>query len=255
MTSLRTLVVDDEEDGRSTLRNFLLKYCPGIGPIAEAASVREAVQQIGLTAPDLVFLDVNMPQENGLDLFRYIPEPGFQTIFVTAHDAYALQAIKQHALDYLLKPINIDELVAAVAHAQRVLTKAAPVAQQPGDLLQFLLRTKALEKLALPVLDGFVYVALADVIRCEADGNYTVFHFTNRGKLTVCRTLGSYESLLKEAGFLRVHHHHLINGAHIARYQRGRGGIVTMSDKSEVLVSQRRRDEFLRWVEGFGAPL
>lgn len=248
MDKLRTLIIDDEEIGRSTLKHFLAKYCPEAGLIEEAASVAEAVARIEANYPSLVFLDINMPGENGLSLFNRIPAPRFHTIFVTASDEYALQAIKHHALDYILKPISINELIDAVKRAKSLLD-AAETTQQIAALMQSVQQAKKQpDKLALPVMEGFVYVQLSDVVRCEAEGNYTYFHFANRGKLLVCRTLGSYEELLKDNGFIRVHHHHLINKAHIEKYQRGRGGIVVMSDKAEVIVSQRKKDEFLRHI-------
>lgn len=255
MNSITTLIVDDEEDGRSSLRCLLERYCPGVSVVAEAASVSEAIDEIGALRPKLVFLDVNMPFENGFSLFSKIPEPTFKTIFVTAYDSYALQAIKHHALDYLLKPIDIDELVAAVQHAARSLAERTPGGAAPEEpvsrLLQELPRNRGAEKVSLAVADGFLYVLPASIIRCEANGNYTHFYFAGKPPLLVCRALGYYEALLEPFGFIRVHHHHLINPAHVERYQRGRGGMVVMSDGSELGISQRKKDDFLglmgRW--------
>jgi two-component system LytT family response regulator len=249
MNKLTALIVDDEEDGRDTLRNFLQRYCPEVTSVAEASSVQEAITRIGEHQPTLVFLDINMPHENGFELFRSIPEPHFHTVFVTAHDEYALQAIKHHALDYILKPINIEELIAAVDRA-KMLAGKQQTAIDFGSLSHLMQAPSSRERLALPILDGFIYVLLNDVVRCEAEGNYSTFYFTNGRKLLVCRTLGFYEEMLKETGFMRVHHHHLINVAHVDKYQRGRGGIITMSDGTEVAVSQRKKDDFLRMIGG-----
>jgi two-component system LytT family response regulator len=245
MNRLSVIIIDDEMAGRKTLRVFLERYCPEVEVIAEADSVKDAIDKIRSLRPQLIFLDINMPEENGLALFRHFQKNEFYTIFVTAHDEYALQAIKHQALDYILKPISIDELVAAVDRAKALVAnqQARPeVSELPAPVE----KNPISDKLALPILDGFVYVAIGDIIRCEAEGNYTRFVLSNGKKLLVSKTLGTYESRLKSSGFVRVHHHHLINIAHIEKYQRGRGGIVVMSDKSEVTVSQRRKDELLK---------
>ncbi len=257
MHKLTAIIVDDEADGRSTLSSYLEQYCPEATVVAEADSVHEAALAIRTFNPDLVFLDINMPYENGFSLFEKIPQPDFHTVFVTAYDAYALQAIKQHALDYILKPINIDELITAVQQAMSWSEKTASGSDrrdgQEADISQLLLsmqrQSKGIEKIALPVLDGFIYVESADIIRCEAEGSYTHFYFANRPRLLVCRMLGYYEELLQSQGFIRVHHHHLINIAHVQQYHKGRGGVITMSDKSDVGVSQRRKDDFLKIME------
>ena len=245
MNNLTAIIVDDEQDGRQALSNFLLKYCPDVTLLGTAGSVSDAIVLIRATQPKLVFLDINMPHQNGFDLFRHFLEPAFQTIFVTAYDEYALKAIKHQALDYILKPINIDELINAVARARAKNDPHKTNENTQGLLHGFPEKT---DRIALPVLDGFLYVPVHEIIRCEAESNYTSFHFTNRSKLLVSRTLGSFEAQLKPHGFIRVHHHHLINLRHVEKYQRGRGGIVFMSDKKEVLVSQRKRDEFLQLI-------
>lgn len=242
---LKTLIVDDEEDSRTSLKNFLTKYCPTVHIIGTAASVQEALMIIRNDQPDLVFLDINMPHENGFELFRELPDPDFYTVFVTAYEEYALKAIKHHALDYILKPINIVELIKTVNRADKLFDKHV-VNRQINNLLQSVQRPQAPEKISIPLGDGFLYVPVQDIIRCEAESSYTVFYFTNRNKVVVTRTLGSYEMLLRPYGFIRVHSQHLINIHHIEKYQRSRGGAVLMSDKKEVIVSQRKREEFLR---------
>ncbi len=245
---LTTILVDDEEDSRITLRNFLGRYCPDVTVLGEAGSVSEAVELIRELKPTLVFLDINMPQENGFMLFEHIPEPDFYVVFITAYDEYALKAIKHSALDYILKPINIKELMLAVSRAQSLHQKQ-DMQSQLASLMQAIPRNNNnLEKLMLPLSDGFVYVPVQEIIRCEASGNYTVFYFTSRSKMVVCNTLGYYEEVLAGYGFIRVHHQHLINQHHVERYQRGRGGTVVMCDQKEVAVSQRKRDEFLRMM-------
>lgn len=245
---LTTLIVDDEPDGISTLRNFLAKYCPGVTVLGEASSVDDAITKINTLHPQLVFLDINMPGASGFEVFDTIKDPDFQVVFVTASDDHALQAFKHHAVNYILKPVNIDELVDTVNRVRK-LVAAEAAGTDSGPFSQPVARTTLPNKITLPVLDGLVYVEIDQIIRCEAEGNYTIFHFANRPKMLVSRTLGSYEKLLLPHGFFRIHHHHLINLAHLEKYQRGRGGLVIMSDKKSIAVSHRKRDEFLKLID------
>jgi len=248
--TLTTLIVDDEKGSRQTLRHFLDRYCPVIEVMGEADSVEAAVLEIERYNPMLLFLDINMPKENGFALFQKIPQPEFQTIFVTAYDSYALQAIRQHALDYILKPLNVRSLSAAVDRAYQYCMQRH-LAGHLGQLLSSMEPSSTSKtKIDLPTANGFIYVAVATIIRCEGSDNYTIFHFTDRKPVTVCRTLGSYELILKDHGFIRVHQQHLINPDHLLQYRQGRGGTVLMSDNSEVSVSQRKREEFLQSVRG-----
>ena len=250
---LTTLIVDDEEGSRKTLRHFLERYCPAVQVIGEADSVAAAVSEIGQHNPALLFLDINMPHENGFALFQHLPKPSFRTIFVTAYDHYALQAIRQQALDYILKPLNVKSLSEAVERAHQYCMQQQ-LAGRVGDLLSSLQPGPApKEKIDLPTTNGFIYVSIAGIIRCEALDNYTLFHFTDRKPVIVCRTLGTYETLLRDNGFIRVHHQHLINPDHLLQYQHGRGGTILMSDQVEVTVSQRKREEFLKSIRNRAA--
>lgn len=239
------MIVDDEYGSRRTLHNFLMKYCPDVEVVAEAASVEEAVLAVKRTSPALVFLDINMPDEDGFELFNKIPKQDFYTVFVTAYDEYSLKAFKHHAVDYILKPIDINELTETVGRIKK-MQENKEGAYQLKSLLQAGQKAFISGRIALPVSDGFVYVQVSEIIRCEAEGNYTNMYFADQHKILVCRTLGTYEDLLKEQGFARVHHKHLINLRYVERYQRGRGGIVFMSDKKQIDVSQRKKDEFLK---------
>lgn len=245
---MTTLIVDDEKGSRDILRHFLDRYCPNIQVVSEADSVDSAVNEIGQHHPMLVFLDINMPKDNGFTLFNKIPKPSFQTIFLTAHDNYALQAIRQHALDYILKPLNVSDLSTAVERAQQHFSQQQ-MAQRIGNLLSSLEQPMAVgSKIDLPTATGFIYVPISSIIRCEGSDNYTHFYFTDRKPITVCRTLGSYEIFLQNHGFVRVHHQHLINPEHMIQYTHGRGGTIVMSDNSEINVSQRKREQFLQAV-------
>lgn len=252
MDKKNTIIIDDESDGRNTLKYFLNKYCPYIEVAGEAESIDEGVVQINNLAPQLVFLDINMPDEDGFTLFSRIPDPSFYIIFVTAYDEFALKAIKHRAFDYILKPINIDELIAAVHKVKKDIGHRNENSSSPSHaaLSKIILD----DKLALPIADGLVYVNIQTIIRCEAEANYTAFYFTNRPKILVSRTLGTYEEYLKPYGFIRVHHSHLVNKLFVEKYLRGRGGIIIMSDKKEIVVAQRKKADLLKFFGNLFPP-
>jgi two-component system LytT family response regulator len=249
MNSIAAIIVDDEQESRNTLRSFLQKYCPEVFLAAEAASVQEAVQKIREHRPQLVFLDISMPLENGFLLFDQFPDPPFYTVFVTAYDNYALEAIKRHALDYLLKPVSIDELIKAVATVRQRINDRTAV-QRMQDMLYAIHDTNR-RRIALPITEGQMYVNVADIVHCESEINYTRFHFADGKKMLVCQTLGTYEQLLKEYGFVRVHNRHLININFVEKYHRGRGGIVYLRNNVAIEVSQRKKEEFLKMMKQY----
>ncbi|WP_118976062.1 LytR/AlgR family response regulator transcription factor [Taibaiella koreensis] len=251
MNKISTVIIDDEYESRKILQRFLVKYCPDIKVVAEASCIDEAIVSIRDTAPELVFLDINMPRENGFQLFNKLSGIDFYTVFVTAYDSYALQAFRHHALDYLLKPIDIDQLIVTVNRVKQ-LRDDKQQAQQLKGFFESFRRLPELPKIALPVLEGFIYVHTADIVRCEANSNYTYVYLTGGKKVVVSKTLAVYEELLKDHGFARVHHQHLINLKYVEKYVRGRGGLVIMSDKKEIQVSSRKKEEFLRLIGGMG---
>ena len=248
MNKLTTVIVDDEPDSISTLQNFLTRYCSNVQVLGTASSVDDAQKKLSLYNPQLVFLDINMPGGGGFELLKRIGNADFQVVFVTAYDNFALEAFKHHALNYLLKPVNIDDLIESVQRAEKSIHSAHrddSIAQS----IQSLAINALPNKIALPSLNGLAYIEIASIIRCEAKSNYTIFHFINRPKMVVSRTLGTFEMQLSLHGFFRIHNQHLINLAHLDYYQRGRGGTVVMSDKKEITVAQRKRDEFLKLLE------
>lgn len=245
MNKIKAVVVDDEYECRQTLVNFLTRYCPEVSVAGEGGSVAEAVVAIETLQPDILFLDINMPEENGFQLFSKLKNKDFYTVFVTAYDQYALQAFKHHAVDYLLKPINIHELIATVNRVGQLARNKNQV-QQLSALISAFKHPAASNKIALPVLDGLIYVRTEDIVRCEASSNYTYIHFEDGKKIVASRTLGVYEEILKDKGFVRIHHQHLINLRHLEKYVRGRGGTALMSDGKEIQVSQRKKEEFIK---------
>ncbi|BFO67259.1 response regulator transcription factor [Chryseobacterium sp. S0630] len=248
MSKIKSIVVDDEQESRETLLRFLSKYCPDIEIIGEADSVNEAVEVIIEKSPELVFLDVNMPVENGFKLFEKISDINFYTVFVTAYDQYAVQAFKHHAVDYLLKPIVIHELIITVNRVAKLLEDKNKI-QQLSALLHHIKIPVEQSKIALPTMEGLVYVHTMDIVRLQADDNYTSIFFKGGKRMMISHTLAYFEETLKDQGFVRIHHQHLINLQHVEKYIRGRGGYIIMSDETSLQVSQRKKDEFLRIIK------
>lgn len=250
---LKTLIVEDEARGRNALK-AMLNDIPRINLIGESPDVEDAILKIQLHNPDLVLLDIEMPYKNGFDLLAALPNRTFDVIFTTAYDSYAIKAIKFSAIDYLLKPIDPEELIIAI---NKTAEKRKKIQHQPQLQINNLLENlKAINKqnfkLSLPTSDGAIYVPIDEIIRCESDTNYTNFYFKNEERPTiVSKTLKEYEELLTDFGFCRVHHSHLVNLKFIKKYIKGEGGTVVMADDTEVEVSRRKKEIFQKSLEKF----
>lgn len=247
---LRTLIIDDENDAREKIAFLLKRYCTDtIEVLAECADGEEALAAIEKHKPDLLFLDVEMPRMTGFDLLRKVGRPTFEVIFTTAYDHYAIKAIKFSAIDYLLKPIDIDQIKEAITRVQQKRAQG-PSGERVEQLMENTRQGGAINSLSIPGRDGFVMVKLEEIIWCEAVNYYTVFHLTNKRELIATRTLKDFEEMLDASGFVRIHHSHLINLAHLARYIKGAGGQVVMSDGRTLDVSRRKKDELMGRIEG-----
>ena len=247
-THIRAIIVDDEERHHETLRKMLNTFCPHVEISDDAYSVKEALEKIDLKTPQLVFLDIEMPGGNGFTLFDHFEEPPFEVIFTTAHDLYAINAIKYAALDYLMKPVNIRELQEAVARAAKVIGRRGDeLSNQKINVLKSNLKLddKRFTKIALPSSDGIDFIEAETIIRAEAERSYSNFYLENGKKILVSKPLKDYEELLEQCNFFRVHKSHMINLAHIEKYVKGKGGYVIMKDGSHVDVSVRKKDELL----------
>lgn len=242
---VRALIIDDEPRNVRILKNLLEEFCPEVAIEGEAGDVNTAFTAIRHYKPDLVFLDIEMPYGNAFDLLDKLMPIDFEVIFITAFDTYTLKAFKYSALDYLLKPVDIQDLKAAVKRAvERMAGKNINL--QLANLLGNLKNTQpSLQKIALPAIDGIMFVNVTEIIRFEANGSYTDVHIDTVEKITVSKNIKEYEDILPPSIFCRVHNSHIINLNRVKKYHKGRGGYLVMDDGTSIEVSIRRRDEFL----------
>jgi two-component system LytT family response regulator len=240
---IRAIVIDDEQESRNTVINILDNFCKNVHVIAQAENVKEGKETIEKEKPDVVFLDIQMPDGTGFDLLEKLTEVNFQVIFVTAYDQYALKAIKFSAIDYLLKPVDPQQLIDAVEKLKTSETDFGLISKQISTLLK---NKNGFERITLPTFEGLRFIILNDIIRCEADNNYTNFYLNSGEKVLVTKTLKEYDESLSEEDFIRVHQSHLVNSKYIDRYMKGDGGTIIMTDGSHVEVSRRRKEEFLK---------
>lgn len=248
---MRAVIIDDEEKSLRTLGSLVHRYAPEIEIIGEAGSAQRAIEVIRETDPDLVFLDILMPDGTGFDVLEQFPERNFKFIFVTAFDEHSLRAFRYGALHYLLKPVNFHDLKAAVARAgngqAHTIAESAPQLKTARGAYN----NNVPQNIVLSSVEGFSVVRVRDIVRCEADANYTRVYFSQDKPFLASKGLGHFEELLADAGFVRVHHKHLINLSCVKRYLKGRGGYVEMSDGQQIEVSVRKKDEFLSALSGF----
>lgn len=247
---MKAIVVDDEPDGIRTLQKMLTMHCPHVQVAATCPSATAAKQQIAEHSPDVIFLDIQMPGKSGLDLLTELSEKEFEVIFVTAHNEYMLQALQYSAADYLLKPVDEDRLIEAVQRVEKRLE--ADKKEERNKVLVHNLGqagNPAEMRLCLPTLKGFIVLKLDEIIYCEAERSYTIFHLEGNKTVTVSKPLLEYDQILKDTAFLRIHKSFLVNLHHVKEYQRGEGGLVIMSDNAEIEVSRRKKDQFLMKIK------
>jgi two-component system LytT family response regulator len=221
-------------------------YCPEVEVIGTADGVETALNVIQMGRPDLVFLDIEMTHGNAFDLLNQLQPITFQIIFVTAFDNYAIRAFKYSALDYLLKPVDIDDLREAVKRAATKVQGKNFLDQMETLLYNMETFQLSQQKMAVPTLTGLVFIPIKDILRFEANGSYTTIYLTSKEEIIATRNIKEYEDLLPAAIFCRVHNSHIINLHRIQKYHKGRGGYVIMEDGSNIEVASRRREEFLR---------
>jgi two-component system, LytTR family, response regulator len=243
---MKAILIDDEPDGIRTLQKLLNRHCPQVEVIATCSNAAAAKEQISNLQPEVIFLDIQMPGKSGLDLLAELPSKNFEVVFVTAYNEYMLQALQFSAADYLLKPVDEDRLIEAVSRVSKRLEDDRKE-EHNSTLLHNLAKAGHPNemRLCLPTFKGFTILKLEEIIYCEAERSYTVFHLEDKKTITVSKPLTDYDHLLKDTLFFRVHKSFLVNLYHVKEYQRGEGGLVVMSNGAEIEVSRRRKDEFL----------
>src|SRR5688572_6797954 len=215
---IKAVIVDDEKDSRQILANYLNKYCPDVTVCGFGESVSTGLDAIKKHQPDIVFLDIEMPYGNGFDLLEKCTDFTFETVFVTAFDNYAIQALNQSAAYYLLKPIDIDELIKAVEKIKKERAAENPVTH--AKVLLNNIRQEGHQKIMLPTLEGFEIVPISTILYGEADDNFTKFYLESGPPLMICRTLKYFEDVLGTHKFFRIHRSFLINPEHVVRYSK-----------------------------------
>src|SRR6187551_2772957 len=244
---LKSIIVDDELKSRESLKKMLAAFCQDVEVLDTCQNVAEAVRAIEEFKPDVVFLDVQMQGETGFDLLTTLKNIDFEIIFTTAYSEYALKAIKFSAIDYLLKPIDIDDLQKAVAKIETKQNHS--ITSRLTQLIQNLhVGSSENYKLALPTTEGLTFIKINDVMYCKASGSYTEIFMDDGKKHLVSRPLKEYDDLLSSHTFFRIHHSYLINLNCIKSYVRGEGGHVIMNDNSALDVSRRKKEAFIQRI-------
>lgn len=245
---LKALLVDDEVNNLESLEFLLHNDCEGVKVVGKLNNAGDARDWLTNHAADVVFLDIHMPGENGFQFLSSLLTQDFKVVFVTAYNEYAIQAIKASALDYIVKPINIDELRAAVEKIKKSLNNPLS-AEQNLQLLEHLFQTvikkNRPQKIALPQLGGISFIEVDEIVSLQADSNYTIIHMHTMQKLVICKTLKDFEELLDPAHFVRIHKSYIVNLRYIKEYSTTDGGMIKMTDGNQWSISRRQIDSFL----------
>ena len=246
---IKAILIDDEVHCLDTLSILLSDYCPDVQVMEQCFSAKQGLAAIEKHSPELVFLDIEMPRMNGFEMLEQFDKIPFAVVFTTSYDQYAIKAIRFSALDYLLKPIEIKELIAAVHKVKD--QRHLPSSEQFQMLMnQVKHRENGFNKIAVPTIEGFELIPAADLVRCEADDNYTHLFLKDKKKITACRTLKEMEEQLNDFNsFLRVHHSYLVNLNEVIKYVRGEGGYLVMTNGNTVNVSRSRKEGLLRFLK------
>ena len=246
--NIKAIIIEDEQHNRENLLQMITGHCPEVEIVAVCSSANEGRNSIVTNHPDLIFLDIEMPGGNGFSLLENLPRIDFEVIFVTAYDFYGIKAIKFSALDYLLKPVDTADLIAAVEKAKNKIRQKQENLRL-RNMLENTYRSNADKMLALSMSDKVEFIEVATIVRCESDGNYTAFYLKNGEKLLISKTLKEYDELLFPYGFLRVHQSHLINLKEIKSFIKTDGGYIKMKDGSSVSISRQRRETVLKVLQ------
>ena len=245
---IRCIIIEDEPVSRDMLALMLNRHKDNIEIIDSCSNPTEGIESISKHQPDLVFLDIQMPKMNGFDMLKKIKTINFEVIFTTAFDQYAINAIRISALDYLLKPIDDEDLTLAINKCKIRMQEKKPQLQYE-NLFNNLTNKNPLDKtIALSASDGISFIKMSDIIRVEADGRYAKFHLLNKQTILVSKTLGDFEEILTANQFFRIHDSNIVNLNHVKKFIRGDGGTVILSDNTELDVARRRKDDFVKLI-------
>ncbi len=246
---IEAIIIDDEVHCIESLSILLTEYCPEVKVVEECRSAKTGLEAIERIKPHLVFLDIEMPNMNGFEMLEQLDQIQFAIIFTTSYDQYAIKAIRFSALDYLLKPIDPNELIIAVKKVQE--ERNLPFAEQFQMLLkQIQDKNHQFNKLAVPTSEGFELIPADQLMRCEANDSYTLLYLKNKNKIIACRTLKEIEEQLLDFNFfIRVHNSHLVNLNEVVKYVRGAGGYLVLTDGATVSVSRTRKEMLLNTIQ------
>jgi two-component system LytT family response regulator len=248
---MKALIVDDEKFCRDNLKILLSDYCPEVDEVELASNAEEARARLSGFNPDILFLDIMMPRENGFELLESISEKPKSIVFTTAHNEYALQAIKAEALDYLEKPINIDELQEAVSKASKRMKIPGTSDEIVKQVLKEISKKSDEEKIAIPMREGFELISIKDIVHLEASESYTLIYLADGKRIVSSKNIKVYEEKLDEAIFFRTHKSHIINVKHhLMRFSRIDGNSAVMSNGKHVPISRRKLQSFLEEIVG-----
>lgn len=247
---MHAIIVDDEPKGRNLLREMMERECPDIKILAVASNAKEGIDLIKHHHPEVVFLDINMPGMNGFEMLQKLQPVPFDTVFITAYDQFAIKAFKYNAFDYLLKPVDADELTHCVERLKEKKLQTDLQQRFQSLIKQMEHPAHVPDRLTIHSMDGITVMPIADIIYLEAAGAYTIFYWKDQEKIISSVHLKEYEELLSEQNFFRVHNSFLINMAHVKKFLKEDGGCIIMSNGGRVILSKRKRDEFLKLLDG-----
>ncbi len=252
---IKVVIIDDEIDAVNSIALIIDEYCPNVEIVGRAFSASEGRKEILKHQPDLVFLDVEMPRGSGFDLLEMLPDRNFEVVFITAYNHFAIRAFKYSAIDYILKPIDIDEFIEAVAKAEKRIAEVQSSDKNNNvpkyDVLMENVKSSKPAKIIVPTSEGQVYVNVEDISRIEAEGSYSILHTHSDGKILVSKNLKEFEKLLDESDFFRTHNSYLINLAYVKKYVIKDGGYIMMTDDTMVPLSRRKKDVFLEEMQNY----
>lgn len=246
MKTLQVIIVEDEFHSRETLKTFLTEYCPEVEILGTAASVEEAVGKISELRPNLVFMDIELQTGTGFDVIQQVKHLDFHLVFTTAFEHYAIKAIKFSSIDYLLKPIDLEELMEAVHKVKELVQSESRQHLLENLLNNFQTPNPENRKICLSTAEGIEFIPAHHISYCEANGSYTDFHLTDNRKLVVSKNLKEYENLLADMNFMRVHNSFLINLEEVKKFIRSEGGYIVMNNDKQVSISNSKREDFMK---------